>query len=436
MRRNFIVLLIFTAFHLTGVNAQKGLQIGDTMPNVYVKLLTAEGLKRVPLRDFYRDKPLILDFWATWCSACVKGMIHADTLLKQMNCLVNFLALSYEKEATVRSFLQRNQTMKGLGLLYAAEDSVLMGRLLRFKVLPHEVWIGKDGVIKAITKASDIDEESIGDFAKGRPLQLPVKEDVLDFDATKPLQVTDKELLYRSVLTKHKGGISAMIGTFAPASYDGHAKADRFIATNAGVISLFYSAYSQNQGLIDTNRMEVYVKDSVSVDPYENILINGSRKKDYIKHLFCYELILPEKTEVRHLYALLFDELNRILPYTATIEKRKKKCYVLVNKEPAKNPAASFMPPDIEWNKGAVHKMRHKDMDWLANYLNWNMEYPVVNESNFVLPIDMELDIEIIKKGRQNVVALQKLQESLGKYGFELIEGERLIDILVIKDKQ
>src|SRR5690606_14700910 len=73
----------------TAVASTKPLQIGDTIPDYLwhlplqvVNYSPAGGKDAITLND-YRDKLIILDFWATWCKPCISSLYKLDTLQKQ-----------------------------------------------------------------------------------------------------------------------------------------------------------------------------------------------------------------------------------------------------------------------------------------------------------------------------------------------------------------
>jgi thiol-disulfide isomerase/thioredoxin len=79
---------------------------GETAPEV--QLVAADG-KKVPLSS-YRGKPVLLDFWATWCAPCVASM-PGLAKLQQEAALKGLVMLSVDEDEeakTANDFLAKN----------------------------------------------------------------------------------------------------------------------------------------------------------------------------------------------------------------------------------------------------------------------------------------------------------------------------------------
>lgn len=60
-------------------SAQSTLQVGDKAPPLSI----AEWVKGEPITGFEKGKVYIVEFWATWCDPCIKGMPHLSELQRQ-----------------------------------------------------------------------------------------------------------------------------------------------------------------------------------------------------------------------------------------------------------------------------------------------------------------------------------------------------------------
>ena len=68
--------LLFFVFLLSFLKGQ------EKLPDIPVKLLSG---KKTNLYELLDNGPVIIDFWATWCSPCKKLMKHLDKFHKHFN---------------------------------------------------------------------------------------------------------------------------------------------------------------------------------------------------------------------------------------------------------------------------------------------------------------------------------------------------------------
>ncbi|MCR5691175.1 MAG: TlpA family protein disulfide reductase [Eubacterium sp.] len=69
--------------------------------------------KQVRLADFVGDKPLVINFWASWCGYCVQEMPHFQEVYEEYGDQVEFLMVDMtdgrrETKETAKEFLQEN----------------------------------------------------------------------------------------------------------------------------------------------------------------------------------------------------------------------------------------------------------------------------------------------------------------------------------------
>ncbi len=95
--KNTLITTIFLAIILT-VNLQS--QSNKTLPKINVKDLKGNTIDFSTLRN--DDKPMIVDFWATWCVPCIRelGNIHKVYEQWQKETGVKFIAVSIDDART------------------------------------------------------------------------------------------------------------------------------------------------------------------------------------------------------------------------------------------------------------------------------------------------------------------------------------------------
>src|SRR5690349_12062447 len=101
MRYLFLLAILFhTPRYCNAQFTMKSeLTIGDTMQDVEINNIVNGKKGSVKVSDF-KGKLLILDFWATWCSPCIKVMPKLDSLQKYFGSKIQILPVTYEDSET------------------------------------------------------------------------------------------------------------------------------------------------------------------------------------------------------------------------------------------------------------------------------------------------------------------------------------------------
>lgn len=171
--------LFFKGFGQASTNQNiQPLSIGDKIPDiVFQKVLN--GTKQPIALSSLKGKAIILDFWATWCSACIKRFPHMQELQEKYGKNLQVLLIGdslRDTEEKLAKFLSDREKGGDTISLPVAYHDPLTKLLFPHKMFPHYVWIGADRRVKAITRAEQVTEANVERFVAGLDLSLPKKD--------------------------------------------------------------------------------------------------------------------------------------------------------------------------------------------------------------------------------------------------------------------
>lgn len=407
----------------------KDIQIGQKMPDVVLNNIHNYKTKTARVSEF-KGKLLILDFWATWCSPCIAMLPKMEALQEQFEGKVQFLSVAYQSAKVVLPFLEKQRKGKASRIPEIVEDKVLRN-LFPHTVLPHYVWIGPDGVVKAITEDIDVNATTINSMLNGSPMNLAVKRDEerIPYDKDKPLLVNNNggdgsNLIFHSVLTGYTAGMGSGFSYYT----NGYSGGQQITSRNQNIKLLYRLAYSDRDTYFGDNRMAIEVKDPSRVTS-DKI---GKAFEEWMKqgNAFCYELIVPPAL-AKDAFKIMRDDLDRYFSqYEVFIEKRKRECLVLVRTSEVDKLKSTGGTPDFRLNQFDA-KLQNVSLERfiaaLDRYYMQNSAYPVFDETNYKGKVDLNINA--------GLASYEVMNQELKKYDLKFIVAERETEVLVIKDR-
>jgi thiol-disulfide isomerase/thioredoxin len=132
-----------------------------------------------------RGKPVVIEFWATWCGYCIEAIPHLNTLAEKFH-EVQFLSITDEQPSVIEPFLARRPIQGLVGLDRSGSTFKTYGVEGR----PQTMLVDENGILRAILLPEQLTDAVMNDFLASRPLApVPLRRTlpILEDNATEPL---------------------------------------------------------------------------------------------------------------------------------------------------------------------------------------------------------------------------------------------------------
>jgi thiol-disulfide isomerase/thioredoxin len=174
MKKTYALLLLFI---LSSKPTFAQVNIGQVIEDMPIpKLLNTKSTFHNI--DQLKGKVIWLEFWATWCSPCIKAMSHLQKLQKAYAGKLQVIAISTEKEKRILQFIKNQRS----DLWFAVDTANTFSKSFPYQVIPHSILIDAGGEVIAITNPEKITSQLIADVLAGKRIDLPLKADVITQD--------------------------------------------------------------------------------------------------------------------------------------------------------------------------------------------------------------------------------------------------------------
>lgn len=130
-------------FSASSGSSQVGVQIGNTAPDFSLKALDGST---VTLSDL-RGKPVMVNFWATWCPPCKEEMPTMEAAYKKAKDQgIVFLGVDIKEDpALVEKFVKEN----GYSWTFLLDQDGAAGRHYQITGIPETFFIDRTGLVQA-----------------------------------------------------------------------------------------------------------------------------------------------------------------------------------------------------------------------------------------------------------------------------------------------
>lgn len=192
-----------------GLRNIKPLQIGDTIPEElwHMPLQVVnhpDGKDTITLND-YRDKLIILDFWATWCGSCISAFPKVKSIEKSFEKDLVVIPVTSQSYQKISVFLSTNETLKPLNT-WSAVNTKRLERYFNIFTLPHYVWIS-NGSLVSFTTVKAFEKEAISSFLSSGETSWHEK---VELDKKVPFAISLKEMDFSASSFYHKGRLEGV----------------------------------------------------------------------------------------------------------------------------------------------------------------------------------------------------------------------------------
>lgn len=439
IKKNSSIIAIVTLFiscqNIALCQQYKFPEVGKKCPPF--KFMSVDGTpNQVISLDNEIGNYLILDFWTIGCTSCISSFPKLDSLQRKFKGKLKVILVGLEDaKRDVKKYYKKYGKERNINLT-SVYDSVYFRKMVPREV-PHYIWIDKHSIVRAITSINDVNDRNIQHFVAGKKFKF-IDRSHLAFEVQKsevdhqlPLLINgnggaDNDYLYRSILAKWEPGKGrAYIPNTA-----GFTIKDRRVmyqAIAAPLRDLYMVAYFGVTQFMSRYPCAwpwpiINTKDSLR---FKSNLPNSIR--------FNYCLEAPsEKANTSSLTKMMREDLNKYFGYDARITEKQMPCLklIIVDSTRAKRAMQKKSVAASTWNQeSTTNTLSNIALDNLPSILTHKLHsgrYVTQNATGLSDNVSLTID--------GNIENLNEIRESLKKYGFDLIMGEKIFDVLVIND--
>jgi thiol-disulfide isomerase/thioredoxin len=396
-------------------SAQK-IEIGKKIPDVALQLFNYKK-SNASLSDDFGNKPLIIDFWFTHCAACIKEIPKLDSLQKKFRREANILLCSFEPKKKVEDFFAGRKSFRNISLPSVVDDTML-NNLFPHHSSPHEIWIDKDGIVRAITEASFVTASNIRLLIAGKLFSLPVKEEP-------DISVYMGDLLYAQIEHDYNNLQNILQYSFL-SGYEPHLHG---MTASAGLTSIVPGLYRIHASNLQLPRlyMLAYYNTSLHQNQFIQIFQDSLAYLIYDtakSKLFCYDLITKGPEE--HVYRTMQEDLDRHFNIKSFQATQQMKCYVLQRTSLTRAKFASKGGKTVNEKTNAEVHLENVPMDavTIQNFYI-SLPRPLIDETGY--------NGEISVKYPSIFTDLDSFNKYLEKYDLIIKEEERFVNVIYLK---
>lgn len=438
---------------ISSIKEVKGLKIGDKVPPIIMnKIVNVDGTLTSSSTAEFNNSLLILDFMYTSCSSCIAGLPKKDHLQRKFGNKIKIMVviggetyapgmLKRENETYIRKFLTNKNSFlskNNVQIPWVVENK-LLNQYFPHQLVSHLVWIYK-GKLVAITEQDYVNEANIQYILDGKENNWPIKDDFRpSVNIKKPLLMVDSSQfnndpdlkIYTAIFGYREGRPQSLSGS----SYDSVKCTRRTYIINFPIYNIYLKhlnivreASGDTSVNLDPSRIILEVKDPEKYLVDENSSLKGIEKRR--KTWICYESFSPDTGKsIAEQSMDIINNLNNLLKLNVRFEKRKMKCLILTASSNINNFVSNSLEQELNFDSTikTLKKVPVSTLVWKLNQYYGNP--PVLDETKYNGSLDLELKIDSWKD-------IDSIRKELNKFGMDLTEVLREVEVFVITEKK
>ncbi|WP_295122574.1 TlpA disulfide reductase family protein [uncultured Chitinophaga sp.] len=376
-------------------------------------------------------KYYILDFWATSCGTCVSSFPKMNEIQEQYKEKIKIILVGLEeKNRDVKKFYNIYKNRFRLNLT-SSYDSSAFRKFVHFGV-PFLVWVDNNGIVRAVTTTADANPENIQKFISGkhfefRDISFKSRKSEKRIDPLQPLLINgnggqDTDFQFRSILAEWKPGMG--ISSLPDIDFYSSLQVGRYQAVAASLFKLYKVAYF---GSFMTPS-EIYHWPILNLKDSSLFSGEGARKV-----LYNYGLEVPlARANRSELMRMMQNDLRNYFNFTVKIVDREVECYklVVIDHQKAEKITKAAGPPESSWSaEKQVNIFNNIPISYVADVLVHKIGIARAfsyNDTGITGNVSLTIEADITN--------IDSIRIGLKKIGLDLVNGRKMMKVLVISD--
>jgi len=438
--KNIVIYLVLVTLSITGVSKGQTLpitplKIGDKVPDIFFDQIIGYTRGNSHISELYKNRLLILDFWFTGCSVCIIQFPYLTELQKIFKKNVLILPVGFDafRTGSIIDFIEKRKgTGRALSLptVVIKKGDSLLNRLFPFSGLPVEVWIDSNGVLRAITDHTCVNEKNIKGMLNDSTFRLPTasyKRILSNNDGFRLSSAAEEtDLLAGSIITKSID----TLGSTIPFETEFGSYRKRLLNINYTMVDLYKCAYWRKEEELD--KRILIEGDTINFFhdwSYANKISDWKYKEFKERNTFCYEQIFSSNISFLAAENKMISDLDSFFSIDSYIEKRKMPCLKLVRISSSRR-FNIFEEGRSQYSEDQLEvTLRDEKVSALITHLNYLIpNILVIDDTRFNGNIFIHVSLS-------KDYTLKEIRKSLKIYDLDLIESVCDTNVLVLKRK-